>query len=133
MTPTPGLDDAGLGLSSRLRGGPTLARYGPLRSGGSGALGPRPTGLTHGVGEGEQVILGERRLGVFTAEADDLPPAGGGESLCVGEAQVIAVRLCVGRERTDDNGPVPVGIGERGDGRTGTSRLRASTCQAHEG
>src|SRR5688572_6173990 len=46
--------------------------------------------LAHGVGEGEEVVGGGAGV-VLARQPEDLPPAGSGESLAVGIAQVVGV------------------------------------------
>ncbi len=89
--------------------------------------------LAHGVGEREQVVGREGRLGVLAADADDLPAARGGHPLGVLAAQVVGVRLGVRRERAEHDRPVGVGIGQRRDGGALAPRLGAPTCQTHAG
>lgn len=62
----------------------------------------------HGVGQRLEVVAAAgagnvRMLGLVT---DDLPAQRGREALGVLEAEVVAVRLGLHRERADDGGPV---------------------------
>ena len=92
----------------------------------------RARGLPHRIGEREQVVLtGTPGVGV-TGELDDLPAARRREPLGMELAQIVGVRLGVRGERTQDDGPVSVGVGQRGDGGTSATGLRATTGEAHD-
>ena len=94
--------------------------------------GARVARLAHGVREGQQVVRSEDRLGELAAHADDAPPARCRQPLRVVSTQVVRVRLGVRGERTQDDGPVSVGVGQRGDGGTSATGLRATTGEAHD-
>ena len=59
----------------------------------------RPGRLAHGVGQRLEVVAGRADVGGVRREPQDLPATGGREPLGVGGAQVVAVRLGIGRER----------------------------------
>ena len=69
---------------------------------------------------------------VVGGEPQHLPAAGRGQALAVGVAQVVGVRLGVGRERADDRGLVGVDVGERGRGGTPARGARTATEETHE-
>jgi hypothetical protein len=91
--------------------------------------GGRPSCLAHGVSQRFEIIVaadpGLLGVGLVT---HDLPAARRGEALRVGLAQVVGVRLGVGRERTDDR------AGQDSRGRTLAPRTpphhRAAPCRA---
>ena len=76
--------------------------------------------------------LGVGRAGVGV-EPHDLPAARRGEPLACVLAQVVGVRLGVGRERADDGGGVGVDVGERRHGGRAARGARAATQGAHGG
>ena len=88
-------------------------------------------GLANGIGQGEQVIgAGQQRVRVRSLPKH-LPAAGGGETIRVLRAQVIAVRLRVDRQRAEHRGGVGVHVRERGDRRATATRSRAATSRTH--
>jgi predicted Zn-dependent protease with MMP-like domain len=103
------------------------------RSGVDGRLPRRTRSLSHGVGQGLEVVTaGLHRAGI-TVEPDHLPPTRDGEAAGVLLAQVVGVRLGVGREWTDDRSRVGVDVGERRHRRAAAGGPRAAAQRAHGG
>src|SRR5690606_14769018 len=94
-----------------------------LRSLGAGRL-------AHRVGQRLQVVAA-RPAGAVGGQPDDLPAARGGAPLGVHRAQVVAVRLDIGRERTEHGRGVGVDIGEREDCWLSARGSRAASDNAH--
>jgi hypothetical protein len=90
----------------------------------------RPGGLPDRVGECFEIVSGRPgRLG--GVEADHFPAQWSGEASRVPGAQVVAVRLGVGRQWPEYSGRLRVDIGERRHGGLAASGARAAT-KAHE-
>jgi len=89
------------------------------------------TSLADRIGQSEEVVGGRLGLGVVRREADDLPATGGGEAVRVLTAQVVGVRLRVGRQRAQDGRLVGVDVRQGGDRRAAARRLGAPTGQVH--
>ncbi len=110
-------------LRPRLAAG-LLRGSGPRRRGRAGGLADR-------VGQREQVVVG-RPLGLRVGrQPEHLPAAGGGESLGVGLAQVVGVRLGVRRERAQDGRLVGVHVRQRVDRGTAARGARTATGGTH--
>ena len=86
--------------------------------------------LADRVGQREQVV-GGRSVLVVRGQSQHLPAPRRREPLTVHVAQVVGVRLGVGRERTDHRGHVGVDVGEGGRGRTTTGGARTTTEETH--
>ena len=110
---------------------PAGARGAPVSTACGSRGGAGPGGLADRVGERLEVVaVRTERVGVG-ASRSDLPAARGGQPLRVGHAQVVAVRLGVGRERAEDRRRVGVDVGERGDGRAAAGGARTAADRAH--
>src|SRR5690606_4582559 len=94
--------------------------------------GGRPGRLADGVGERFEVVAGRPGGRGVDGQPDHLPAAGGGEAFGVLRAQVVAVRLRVSREGTEDRGRVGVDIRQRRDGGAAASGARTATYGAHD-
>jgi hypothetical protein len=105
-----------------LPGGPDRASRGRSR---------RPRGLTDCIGEREQIIALGLRVDGLTGQPDDLPAPGSGESLGVLFAEVVGVRLGIGRQRAENGRLVGVHIRERADSLTLAGGTRTTTS-SHE-
>ena len=93
----------------------------------------RAGGLADRVREGEQVVVGGASRREVGDQPQHLPAARRGQPLGVPVAQVVGVRLGVGRERAEHCRLVGVDIGERRDRGTGARGARAAAGRAHEG
>lgn len=89
--------------------------------------------LTHGVGERLQVVTARLDRAPVDVEPHDLPTTRHGEAAGVLFAQVVGVRLGVGRERSDDGGRVGIDVSERGHRGTAAGGPRAAAQRAHGG
>lgn len=67
-------------------------------------------GLTDGVGQGDQIVVGGHGRRVVALMADQFPSVRHGETTCVGIAQVIAVGLACRRERSHHSRGIRVDI-----------------------
>lgn len=85
--------------------------------GGSGVVRLGIGGLTHGVGEGQEVVGSGRRGRVRAGQAEDFPTAWDGEPGRVFGTEVVAVRFGEGGERAKDRGGVGIDVRQGGDGR----------------
>lgn len=75
----------------------------------------RRRGFAHGVSQRFQVVS-DRFLAWPQRQPDDIPASWRGKPVGVGTAEVVAVRLDVGRQRSEDRRGIPVYVGERADG-----------------
>ncbi len=87
--------------------------------------------LAHGVGQGFQVVAARAGGRRTVEEPDDLPAPRGGEPLGVLGAQVVAVRLGVGRQRAEDRRRIGVDVRQRRDGGTAAGGARTATYRTH--
>ena len=60
--------------------------------------------LTHGASERVEVVLARAHVNKFLVNVHDIPTARGGETLRVTRAQVIGVRLRLGRQLANNHG-----------------------------
>jgi hypothetical protein len=81
--------------------------------------------LANGVRKGEQVVVTGARLDELGHQPDDLPAARGSQPFGVQGAQVVGVRLRVGRQRAEHRGRVRVHVGQRRHRGARTGRPRA--------
>src|SRR6478736_1047799 len=107
---------------------------GALRVGGAGGgRGAGLAGLTHRVGEGEQVVRRRARVDELPGQTHDLPAPRRGQPLGVLGAQVVGVWLGVGGQRTQDRGLVGIDVGQGRDGSPGTGGAGTLARQTHGG
>ena len=92
-----------------------------------------PGRLADGVGERLEVVTVRLHRTRVDVESDDLPPARRGQPARVLFAEVVGVRLRVGRKRADNGGRVGVDICERRDRGPAAGGPRAAAQWAHGG
>jgi hypothetical protein len=84
-------------------------------------------GFPDSIGQREQVVALGLRVDGLTGQPDDLPAPGRGEPLGMLLAQVVGVRLGIGRQRAENGRLVGVHIGERADGLALAGGTRTTT------
>ena len=82
--------------------------------------------VTYRVGKGQQIISARFRL-FLDGQSDHLPAPGRRQGLGVRLAKVIAVRLDLICQRSENRGGVSIGIGQCRSGRIGASCSRTAT------
>ena len=100
----------------------------------AGAAGPRPAAAGRPRARRRRGRAGRRRTdpdGRRRGRAGAPPSRGARRAARCAVAQVVGVRLGVGRERADDRGLVGVHVGERGRGRTSARGARTATKETH--
>ncbi len=68
--------------------------------------------IPHRIGEGFEVVNRGAELVRIEVEAHNVPATGHRHPLCVHLAQVVAVRIRVGRQRAEHRGALTVDIGQ---------------------
>ena len=113
-------------LGGRLPPGPRRALHRPRRRAPGDARPP----VRHW--QGFQVIAAGAGRSGAVRQPHDLPATGRGQALAVLGAQVVAVGLGIGGERTEDCGRVRVDVRQRRDGRATARGARTATYRAHD-
>ncbi|MDQ1295366.1 MAG: hypothetical protein QG608_3251 [Actinomycetota bacterium] len=65
-------------------------------------LGAGACRFAHGIGQGHQIVVGRPGLFEIDREPDHFPSPGSGKSVCVLGTQVVAMRLGIGGERSQN-------------------------------
>lgn len=89
--------------------------------------------FAHRLGQSNKIVAARPCWLVVDSEAHNLPTTRRGEASRVRGAQVVTVRLGVGREWTDHGRGVCVDIRERGDSWLGARGTGAASKRAHVG